>query len=161
MSDPSLLGHPQHFEFEGKNYPLSNPRTFEEEAAFVAWVQAEAYRALLPHRKMLGEAEFGRQVAGWRQDLGAKVYAWGKQACVDALWSDEGVKEMAWIQFQSGRGKCIEGGRKPDADISREVIERIMKDPAKGTELTRLILGIKESPADPNSSPSSESPCST
>ncbi len=161
MSDPALLGVPTVFEFEGRSYPITNPRTFEIEAAFVVWVQAEAYRTLLPHQTLLGLGEFREQVAGWRRDCGAKVYAWGKIATQEALWSDDGLKEMAWQQFSHAQGKLIEKGQPPRDQMSRELVERIFAHPQKGEQLTRLILNLKQEDSDPNAGTLRRNPSAT
>lgn len=141
MADARLMNRPVPFEFEGKVYGVTPEPTFEVEAAFQVWLEREAYLAVYRHKGTMGPDDYEAQLRGWRHDLAAKEYAYGGAVACRALQSEPGWKEMAFLLMKHAE----EHGGQPEP-VTRELIERVAKDPAKARELLAVVWGVK----DPN-----------
>lgn len=161
MSDPSLLGLPAYFEYDPsgsgapRRYPFAGSaggrdRPFEVKARFVLWLQGEAYKVVRQHAALLGPSEAEARKAAWHRDCASKVYAWNSERCRQALYSEEGLKQMAWLQFSFGEGQAAGRGEPSQFPMSPELLEKVFEDPAKAEELARLVWEPLAEEGDPN-----------
>src|SRR4051794_19617480 len=97
MADARLLNAPVPFEFEGRVYNVTPSPTFAIEAAYQLWLERDAYLAVARHKGTLAADDYEAQLKGWRHDLAAKVYAWGSEVCFNALRSEPGWRELAYL----------------------------------------------------------------
>jgi hypothetical protein len=162
MPDPVLLGRPAIFSFEGVQYPSVTflTRPLEVEAAFVAWLEVEAYLAVERARGKMGPAWYAEQSAATRRDVASQVYAWGGLCCHEALWSVSGIKQMAFLQLQWAEAQALQDPLRraqmsPQQSATPELVERASRDPAKWREIQRLVLPLPDENPDPNSPGSS------
>jgi hypothetical protein len=141
MADARLQNAPVPFAFAGKVYNVTPEPTFEIEAAFQTHLEREAYLAVARHKATLAADDYEAQLKGWRHDLAAKEFAWGSEVCFRALRSEPGWKELAYLLLKHAEAH----GGQPEP-VTRELVERVAKDPEKARELLAVVWGVK----DPN-----------
>lgn len=145
MSDPQTLGLPTTVPFGGRDWRVGEA-TFAVEAAFVEWLQLEAFRTVEQYRSRMGERWYIEQAAGARQDVASKVYAWGTHRCLQAFYSPEGCRHMAFLRLLAAE--------EPGFPVGPELVERMWADPACRGRLQALVWGDP----GPNSSGPTDGP---
>lgn len=151
MSEAAVLGLPSTFTFEGVDYPFGE-RTLAVEAEFTSWLEARGYLMLQRHRRLLGN-DYPARLDAWQRDCTAGVYAWGERPCVQALYSEEGLRRMALLRLQYGESLAAQAGRHCTGRVSPELVDRVWADPVKRDELAALALDLKAEGPGPNGLP--------
>jgi hypothetical protein len=149
VADARLLNQPVPFEFQGKTYRVTPEPTFQIEAAYQLFLEREAYLAVHRHKGTLDPGDYEAQLKGWRHDLAAKEYAWGSEVCFRALRSEPGWRELAYLLMRHAEAQ----GGQPEP-VTRDLVERIAKDPEKARELLAVVWGVKDpNPPGPGATP--------
>jgi hypothetical protein len=146
MSDPQTLGLPTTVPFGGRDWRVGEA-TFAVEAAFVEWLQFEAFRTVEQYRSRMGERWYAEHSAGARQDVASKVYSWGGHRCFQALYSPEGCRQMAFLRLLAAE--------EPGFPVSPQLVDAMWADQGCRAWLQGLVWG--EGPG-PNSSGGTEPP---
>jgi hypothetical protein len=149
VADARLLNEPVPFEFGGKLWRVAPELDFRGEAAFQTYLERAAYLAVYRHKAALAADDYEAQMKGWRHDVTAGDYAWGSEVCYRALRSEPGWKELAWLLLKQAEAS----GGQPEP-VTRELVERVARDPEKARELLAIVWGIKDpNPPGPGAQP--------
>jgi hypothetical protein len=160
---PDLLGLPATFAFRGKEYPVKSPPDFQVEAEFSRWVEQGALLLIQRNRAVMTPEVYAEQMAGWRRDGAARKYQWMGEVCIDARYSYDGCKELAWLMLARAEALLLEHGQKPQHPVTRELVDAVFADPEARRAMQDLVWGVPaEQPsggqADPLAGPGSAPP---
>jgi len=130
---------PMEFEFEGRIYKIGR-RTFEVEDLFRRWLERNALLALQRHADAINPVQYQQQMDNWVRDCAAEIYDFEGYHSMIAQTSRTGQKELAYLTL---------GAFNREAPVRRDVIERLVANPAKWAEFCAIQRAVN---ADPNSS---------
>ena len=100
--DAALAGVPTDFRHGGVTYKVM-PRTLGAECLFEAWLQEQAYDALLRHRKRLGELDFAAARAEWATQCADGTFEWGGLAAWRrATLTASGQRRLLFLKINEG-----------------------------------------------------------
>jgi hypothetical protein len=103
-------------------------RPLEVEFAFERWLQGLALQNVAAQEKNVAPHHFLLLMDGWRRDGPAGVFEWDSYAAQMARLSRRGKEELAFLDLN-----CH------NPQVTRELVHRILADPAKAAELEALI----------------------
>jgi hypothetical protein len=105
-----------------------HPRTFEMESLFTLWLEERELAFVLRHRGRFPVAELRELIVACARDAACGAFEFTQPRVQAALWTDAGFAYNAYLQLKPS-----------DSAVTLPLVERIMKDPAKGTELAEKV----------------------
>ena len=91
---------------DGKSYKLSLI-TLKSQSKIERLIEADAIESIKSHRDLIGEEEYGRQIAKLLRDITQGKYIFGGELCQDALKTVRGISALVSVIFNIDRDEAI------------------------------------------------------
>jgi hypothetical protein len=117
---------------DGKSYKLSLI-TLKSQSKIERIIESDAIESVKAHRELIGEDEYGRQIAKLLRDITQGKFIFGGELCQESLQTVRGVSALVSVIFNVDRDEAIALLRnEPDVkDVIKMVTERSFQKKVK------------------------------